>query len=69
MKRVYSSHIEKIGYRPDSQELHVHYDTGKKAKFKGVPKGIADKVLGAASIGEAMHAHIRNKFPHEYTDD
>ena len=66
MKPVYSSHIDKIGYDPDTQVLSVLYKNGKTAHFQGVPAETADDVVNAPSVGSALHQHIRGKYEHSY---
>jgi hypothetical protein len=70
MRSVYSSHVDEIGYDPDTEELHVKYDTGKTAVYEGVPSAVAVAVgaVGPSppSIGEALHAHVRGKYQHRY---
>jgi hypothetical protein len=68
MRSVYSSHVDEIGYDPDTEELHVKYDTGKTAVYEGVPLTVAAIVQSGsvASIGKALHAHVRGKYGHRY---
>lgn len=65
-RSVFSSHIDKVGYDPASGELHVTYKTGQVAIHEGVPPGVAQQVTGAASIGKAIHQHIRGQYSHRY---
>lgn len=66
MKNIFSSHIDAVGYHPEAQELHVHYSSGKKAVFDGVPHDIGKAVTEAASVGSAMHEHIRGTYKPRY---
>lgn len=66
LKSVYSSNVAEIGYDEDASTLHVIYNGGRHAVYHGVPKKTADAVLSAPSIGEAMHAEVRGKFPFGY---
>ena len=66
LRPVFSSHIDAIGYDPETKELHVRYKGGKVAIHEEVPASVADKVTGAASIGTALNAHIKGVFPHRY---
>ncbi|TXH12413.1 MAG: KTSC domain-containing protein [Hyphomicrobiaceae bacterium] len=68
MKRVYSSHIDKIGYNPASQEFHVEYQKGKTSIYRGVSPDDAKSVLEAASVGSALKS-FRGKYEHGYKDD
>ena len=66
MRQVFSSHIDSVGYDPDTSELHVRYQNGKTSVHEQVPPETANNVLGAVSIGQAIHEHVRGKFPHRY---
>ena len=68
MKHVFSSHIDAIGYDDASGELHVRYQTGKTAVYKGVPPGVAQQAQTAPSIGLAMNALVRGRFDHRYLE-
>lgn len=67
-KPVFSGHIETIGYDSASGALHVAYQGGKTAIYKGVPPGLASSVMNAPSVGAAMHQHIRGRFEHSYQE-
>lgn len=71
MRNVYSSHVDAIGYSPDDCELHVQYSgsNGKLAVYKDVPEHVASVVMTSASIGQALHDHIKGKYEHRYSDD
>lgn len=62
LKPVFSSHIAAIGY--EDGMLVVQYKTGRVAHYSGVPPDVAERVLSAPSVGEAMHAEIRGKYDH-----
>lgn len=66
MRSVFSSHVDNIGYDPENRELHVKYSKGQYAVYKDIPEDVAKNVLGSASIGEALHEHVKGKFEHEY---
>jgi hypothetical protein len=68
MRPVYSSHVDEIGHDPDTEELHVKYFSGRTAVYEGVPLTVAAMVLSGsvASIGKALHAHVRGKYEHRY---
>lgn len=66
MRRVYSSHIDMIGYDPATRELRVVYKTGATAIYRDVPPQVAGDVMNAPSIGTALHAAVRGKFEHDY---
>jgi hypothetical protein len=66
MRSVYSSFVDEIGYDPETEELHVKYSSGRTAVYEGVPPTAAATVLSSASIGKALHAHVRGKYGHRY---
>lgn len=66
MRNVFSSHVDQIGYDPETQELHVKYTKGQYAIYQDVPPDKAATVMGSASIGSALHEHIKGSFEHEY---
>lgn len=71
MKRVFSSHIDAVGYDPNSKELHVQFrgkggKAGETAVYIEVPADAAAMVVDAPSVGTALHAHVRGKFAHGY---
>ncbi len=70
MKPVYSSHIHSIGYDQDSQSLHVTFlrdgGPGRTVVYGGVPAVIGSQVISAPSIGDALHALVRGRYPHRY---
>ncbi len=67
-KKVFSSHINEIGYDDAGGHLHVAYTNGKTAIYDGVPPDVAKTVMGSVSIGTAIHQHVRGRFPHRYLE-
>jgi hypothetical protein len=65
-RSVFSSHISTVGYDDASGNLTVAYQNGKTSVHAGVPPDVAAKVMGSASIGQALHKHIRGRFDHSY---
>ena len=62
MRRVFSSHVDAIGYDEATGELHVTFSrTGKTAVYSGVPLKKARDVINAHSIGMALHQSIRGQ--------
>lgn len=64
MRRVFSSHVERVGYDPDTQELHVHFRGSRNTPdrlvvYRDVPPHKGNAVLNAPSIGTALHFNIR----------
>lgn len=66
MRRVFSSHVEAIGYDTQSREFHVEYKNGKTSVYMDVPPQVAQLIQSAPSIGEAIHANLRGQFAHGY---
>ncbi len=66
MKKVFSSHIDAVGYDPDSKELHVRFQKGKTAVYMDVPADTAQMVVDAPSVGTALHQFVKGKFAHGY---
>lgn len=62
MKRVQSSHIDKMGYDHDRFEFHVHFKDGTRVKYLAVPLTVADMVRNAASPGRALLSHVKETF-------
>lgn len=67
MQQVLSSHIMSVGYDEDTQELHVHYapslknPRGTRGFYAGIDPDTAAAILGAESIGSAIHQHIKSQ--------
>jgi uncharacterized protein YijF (DUF1287 family) len=65
-RKVFSSHLDSIGYDPATQQLQVNYQNGKMSVYEGVPPDVYHRVQGSASIGTALHEHVRNRYNHRY---
>lgn len=65
MTNVFSSHVEKMGYDPEAQELYVQWTGGKTSIYSGVPADVADRVSRSWSIGQAM-AEVKAAYAHRY---
>ena len=63
-KPVFSSFVDKISYDDATQEFSIQYTAGGSTTYQKVPPDVADKVLGAASVGAALHEHVRGQFQH-----
>lgn len=68
MKSVYSSHIDSIGYDPDTKILYVEYSNGTSGAYGGVPEDVARDVVYAPSIGSAIHSLVRGRYQFSYED-
>lgn len=66
MQSVYSSHVDRIGFDPTTQELHVQWQGGKTSVYSGVSAAVAQDVQSSWSVGKAVQEQIKDKFPHRY---
>ena len=64
-----SSLIRGAWYKPDRDELELHFWSGRRYLYSQIPPGIAEGFAAAASKGSFFNARIRNSFPcREVTD-
>lgn len=66
MRRVFSSHVNSIGYDEEAEEFHVTFSNGRTAVYHGVPGDVARDVMEAPSIGEEIWRSLRGRFQHSY---
>lgn len=66
MRRVFSSHVDRVGYDEDASELHVHWSNGSTGYYAGVSAEDARSVMSAPSIGEELHRTVRGKYGFSY---
>jgi hypothetical protein len=66
MRSVLSSLANAIGFDQETGDLHVTFSNGKTAVYHGVPPEIAQQILDAPSVGEALHSMIRGKYRFSY---
>jgi len=66
MQKKFSSHVNAVGYDHSAQELHVEFKNGKVAVYKNVPPDVANHVTSAASVGSALHQHVKGQYEHTY---
>lgn len=67
MRSVFSSNISEIGYDADTTELVVRWNSGKTSVYgPGVPAEVAERVMNAASVGQAVNQTIKPGYPHRY---
>lgn len=66
MRRVFSSHIDAVGYDPDSKELHVEFKNKKIGVYMDVPPDVARMVTDAPSIGTALSQFVKDKYAFGY---
>jgi len=67
MREVYSSVVQEIGYE-DGKLAVVWKRTGKTSTYTGVPPELAQRVMNAPSIGQALRESVRGVYTHEYAD-
>ena len=68
MKGVYSSHVDRIGYDAEAQDLHVTWQGGRTSIYSGVPPEKADSVMNAWSVGQALHEEVKPHHSHRYVE-
>lgn len=68
MRGVHSSHVDRIGWDAETQELVVQWDSGKTSIYSGVPHGVADSVQNSWSVGKALTSDVKGKYPHRYRE-
>jgi hypothetical protein len=64
-QRVSSSSIAEIGYDGHHKTLAIHFHSGRKYWYAGVPRGTYRALLAAASIGGYFNAQIRDAYPYQ----
>jgi hypothetical protein len=65
-REVFSDRLTKIGYDPDRQELLVQWKKGRVSAYSGVPPEIAERVMTAWSVGQALNEYVIPVYPHHY---
>lgn len=60
-----SSNLKAAGYDSESSELTVVFRSGKRYLYRGVPEGILDSLLAAASAGKFFNENIKDVFASE----
>lgn len=66
MRDVYSSHVNRVGHDPDTNELTVEWQDGKTSIYSDVPPEKYDAVANSWSVGKALHSMIKPDHPHRY---
>jgi hypothetical protein len=57
-----SSVIHSFRYDPDTQRLHIQFQSGRRYVYEKVPEEIFTAMKGAFAKGEFFNAHIRDRF-------
>jgi hypothetical protein len=62
--------VNRIGYDSDTGTLHVEFNNhgrrGRVVTYHDVPPNVADSVLQAPSIGQALNAAVKGSFKFSY---
>jgi hypothetical protein len=66
MRKVFSSHINSVGYDDETGELHVEFANGSHGHYADVPPEVAGQVLSAPSIGMELHRTVRGRHSFAY---
>ncbi len=68
MRQVYSSVVQEIGYE-DGKLAVVWKRTGKTSTYTGVPPEVAQRVMNAPSIGQALRESVQGTYSHGYEEE
>ena len=63
---VYSSHVNRVGFDPEAQELLAEWDSGRVSAYEGVPYEKFESVARSWSVGKALHEMIKPSHTHRY---
>ena len=59
---VSSSNVASVGYDAISLTLEVEFKGGSVYQYFDVPEAVYQEMMRASSVGEFMHANIRNQY-------
>jgi hypothetical protein len=59
---VSSSNVESVGYDPNILTLEVEFKDGAVYQYFDVPETVYQELTRASSVGQFMHANIRNNY-------
>lgn len=59
---VSSSNVISVGYDPGTLTLEVEYKGDSVYQYFDVPETVYQELLRASSIGQFMHANIKNNY-------
>jgi hypothetical protein len=59
---VTSSNVVSIGYDPSTLTLEVEFKGNSVYQYFDVPEIVYQELMRASSIGQFMHANIRNNY-------
>lgn len=66
MRDIYSSHVSQVGHDPDTNEMHVVWEDGKRSIYSDVPYEKFESVARSWSVGNALHSEIKPFHSHRY---
>ncbi len=59
---VSSSNVASVGYDAIGLTLEVEFKGGSVYQYFDVPEAVYQEMMRASSVGEFMHANIRNQY-------
>ena len=59
---VSSSNVASVGYDPNTLTLEVEFKDGLVYQYFDVPETVYQELMRASSVGQFMHANIRNNY-------
>lgn len=59
---VSSSNVASVGYDPNTLTLEVEFKDGSVYQYFDVPETVYQELRRASSVGQFMHANIRNNY-------
>ncbi len=65
---VNSSHLQSVGYEPETKMMEIEFNDRGVYRFFGVPSEIYKSLLSAPSKGTYFSAHIRTAFRYERSE-
>ena len=65
-KSVYSKMVQEVGYDPDTGDLLITWNNGRRSAYSGVPEDVANSLANAASVGEMINSEIKPNYAHRY---
>ena len=68
MRRVFSSHINRVGYDEESRELRVEFSNGSIVVYGGVSPETGGGVIAAPSIGEELYRAVKRQHDFRYEE-
>jgi len=58
-----SSHVEQIGYEPDTQDVYVQFlDDGSVYRYRDVPMTVWNQFLASGSKGRFVEVILRRQY-------